>query len=151
MQHPCLLLTKDGVASIKEARGQVPIFDNSLKQLLDNADLALERTICLPVPEHGGGGYSHETHKLNYFDMANLGIAWQICGRKEYANKVKEMLMAYADMYPQLGYHPLGLSNTPGRIFWQTLNESVWLLHVSQAYDCIYDTLSSSERIHLEK
>jgi hypothetical protein len=151
VQHPCLLLTKDGVASIKEARGQVPIFDNSLKQLLDNADLTLERTICLPVPEHGGGGYSHETHKLNYFDMANLGIAWQICGRKEYANKVKEMLMAYADMYPQLGYHPLGLSNTPGRIFWQTLNESVWLLHVSQAYDCIYDTLSSSERIHLEK
>ena len=149
--HPCLLLTGDAVASMRASVGQVPLFDKSLQEVLDNADRALEREICLPVPEHGGGGYSHETHKLNYFDMYNCGLAWQITGKRAYADKVKAMLMAYADFYPHLGYHPLGLSPVPGRIFWQTLNESVWLLHSSQAYDCIYDTLTPKERRHLEK
>ncbi len=149
-QHPCLLLSKDSVKEMKAAVGSVPLFDTSLAEVTENADKALEREICLPEPVDGGGGYSHETHKLNYFDMYNCGIAWQITGRRAYADRVKAMLMAYADFYPGLGYHPLDLSPVPGRIFWQTLNESVWLLHAAQAYDCIYDTLSAKERRHLE-
>ncbi|MBQ9311167.1 MAG: heparinase II/III family protein [Bacteroidales bacterium] len=149
-RHPCLLLSKDAVVQMKAVRGSVPLFDASLAEVIDNAERALEREINLPRPEHGGGGYSHETHKLNYFDMYNCGIAWQITGKRAYADRVKAMLTAYAELYPTLGYHPLNLSPVPGRIFWQTLNESVWLLHAAQAYDCIYDTLSSRERRHLE-
>ncbi len=149
-EHPCLLLTRSGVSTIKASLGTVPMFDASVAELLSNADAALGREVCVPVPKDGGGGYTHEKHKLNYFDMYNCGVAWQLTGNKEYALKVKEILMAYAELYPTLGYHGLGLSGTPGRLFWQTLNESVWLVHTSQAYDCIWDTLTKKERKYLE-
>ena len=149
--HPVLLLTKKGVADMKESLGTVPKFDRSVEQLFAEADAALQKTLCIPEPKDGGGGYSHEMHKLNYYDMYACGVAYQLSGKKAYAEKVKEILYGYAEMYPHLGYHPLGLSKTPGRIFWQTLNETVWLVHTSVAYDCVYDYLSSKDRRHIEK
>ena len=149
--HPVLLLTKKCVADMKESLGTVPKFDRSVEQLFAEADAALQKTLCIPEPKDGGGGYSHEMHKLNYYDMYACGVAYQLSGKKAYAEKVKEILYGYAEMYPHLGYHPLGLSKTPGRIFWQTLNETVWLVHTSVAYDCVYDYLSSKDRRHIEK
>ena len=150
-EHPMLLLTKRGVQEMKVSRGSIPVFDKSLDRLLAEADKALEREICLPFPKDGGGGYSHEMHKLNYYDMYQCGIAWQLTGDKKYADKVKKILFAYVDFYPTLDFHPLGLSGNPGRIFWQTLNESVFLVQTSVAYDCIYDFLSKKERKTLEE
>lgn len=150
-EHPMLLLTRGGVQEMKGARGSVPAFDKSLDRLVADADKALAREVCLPVPRDGGGGYSHEMHKLNYYDMYNCGIAWQLTGEKKYAGKVREILMAYVDFYPSLGFHPLGMSSNPGRIFWQTLNESVFLVHTAVAYDCIYDSLSKKDRKTLEE
>ena len=60
------------------------------------------------------------------------------------------MLAQYAQMYPTLGYHPIVLSATPGRIFWQTLNETVWLVHTAMAYDCVRDAMSAAERRNVE-
>ena len=120
-EHPMLLLTHGGVQEMKGARGSVPTFDKSLDRLIADADKAVAREICLPVPRDGGGGYSHEMHKLNYYDMYNCGIAWQLTGDRKYAEKVKKILFAYVDFYPTLDFHPLGLSSNPGRIFWQTL------------------------------
>ncbi len=150
-EHPMLLLTRGGVKEMKAARGSVPSFDKSLDRLVADADKAVEREICLPVPKDGGGGYSHEMHKLNYYDMYNCGIAFQLTGDKKYAEKVRKILFAYVDFYPSLDFHPLGLSSNPGRIFWQTLNESVFLVHTSVAYDCIYDFLSKKDRKTLEE
>ena len=148
--HPKLLLTADGVAQIKATSGTVTHFDEAVRDLIAQADVAVARPICVPEPKEGGGGYSHEMHKLNYYDMYACGVAWQITSDTRYAEKVKEILYAYAELYPTLGYHPLGLSKTPGRIFWQTLNESVWLVHTSVAYDCVYDFLSKKDRDYIE-
>ena len=149
--HPSLLLTSKGVKEIRAHRGRLPLFDVSLERLLKEADEAVERELCLPTPKDGGGGYSHEMHKLNYYDMYNMGIAWQITGDSKYAQKVKDILFAYVEFYPSLDFHPLGLSNNPGRIFWQTLNESVFLVHTAVAYDCVYDFLTADERAVVEK
>ncbi len=149
--HPTLLLTREGVRQIKATSGTVPQFDASVQDLMCDADAAVKRTLCVPQPKDGGGGYSHEAHKQNYYDMYNCGIAWQLTGDEVYARKVRDILLAYAKMYPTLGYHPLGLSSTPGKIFWQTLNESVWLVHTSVAYDCVYDFLSEKDRRYIEK
>ena len=149
--HPSLLLTVQGVKDIRASKGKLPVFDKSLDKLLEEADVAVEREICLPTPKDGGGGYSHEMHKLNYYDMYNMGIAWQLTGDRKYAQKVKDILLAYVDFYPSLDFHPLGLSGNPGRIFWQTLNESVFLVHTAVAYDCVYDFLSAEERSVIEK
>jgi hypothetical protein len=149
--HPSLLLTANGARQIRAGKGKLPIFDASLDMLMQDAETAVAREICLPTPKDGGGGYSHEMHKLNYYDMYNLGIAWQLSGEEKYAQKVKDILLAYVDFYPKLDFHPLGLSGNPGRIFWQTLNESVFLVHTAVAYDCVYDYLSAEERSLIEK
>ena len=149
--HPSLLLTSKGVKEIRANKGKLPLFDVSLDNLLKEADEAVSREICLPTPKDGGGGYSHEMHKLNYYDMYNMGIAWQLTGDTKYAQKVKDILLAYVDFYPGLDFHPLGLSGNPGRIFWQTLNESVFLVHTSVAYDCVYDFLTEEDRSLIEK
>ena len=149
--HPSLLLTSKGVKEIRANQGKFPLFDVSLDNLLKEADEAVSREICLPTPKDGGGGYSHEMHKLNYYDMYNMGIAWQLTGDTKYAQKVKDILLAYVEFYPGLDFHPLGLSGNPGRIFWQTLNESVFLVHTSVAYDCVYDFLTEEERSLIEK
>ena len=149
--HPSLLLTQHGVKAIRASKGNIPLFDQSVDKLLEDADAAVERELCLPVPKDGGGGYSHEMHKLNYYDMYNMGIAWQLTREEKYASKVKEILLAYVDFYPSLDFHPLGLSGNPGRIFWQTLNESVFLVHTAVAYDCVYDFLTADERQRIEQ
>ena len=149
--HPSLLLTEKGVAEMREARGTIAAFDASMARTLAGADAALASEIVVPEPRDGGGGYSHERHKLNYYEMVDCGIAWQVTGDERYARRVVDMLKAYADIYPSLGFHPVTLSQTPGRLFWQTLNESVWLVHTSMAYDCVYDFLTAAEREHIEK
>ena len=69
--HPSLLLTSRGVKEIRAHKGKLPVFDASLDKLIQDADAAVAREICLPTPKDGGGGYSHEMHKLNYYDMYN--------------------------------------------------------------------------------
>ncbi len=149
-RHPSLLLTREGVSEIRANSGKVAAFDHSLKATFAAADAALQLPIVVPVPKDGGGGYTHEQHKLNYYHMFDCGVAYQLSGEKRYARYVVDMLLAYAKLYPTLGFHPMTLSKTPGRLFWQTLNESVWLVHTAVAYDCVYDFLNDRERKIIE-
>lgn len=150
-KHPCLLLTPDGVEEMRGALGKNQMFDSSVAEVLAEADRALGEPIVVPVPRDGGGGYTHEKHKDNYYVMYYCGIAWQLTGNEAYARKVVDMLDGYAALYPTLDFHPVTLSKTPGRIFWQTLNECVWMVHTAIAYDCIYDYLSAAKREQLER
>ena len=92
----------------------------------------------IPYPQDAGGGYSHEQHKRNPVTMLNAGILYQLTGDVAYAGLVRDMLRAYAQMYPALGDHPKKGKQSPGKLFWQSLNESVWLLTTIQGYDAIY-------------
>lgn len=150
-QHPSFIFTQDEVNEIRAEKGKVPAFDRTISETLGAADAALKSPISVPVPIDGGGGVVHEQHKSNYYAMFHCGIAYQLTGDKKYAIYVADMLEAYAKLYPTLGFHPLHLSPVPGRLFWQTLNESVWLVHASIAYDCIYNALSSKQRTNIEK
>lgn len=149
--HPRLLLTKSGVKSIKKEMKKAPLFLKTYEDTKKQMDVALSTPMEVPVPKDAGGGYTHERHKRNYLEMMNAGVLYQISGDKKYAEFVKAMLLKYADMYPTLGLHPVTKSNYRGKLFWQGLNESVWLVHTAQAYDCIHDYLSASERDKLEK
>jgi hypothetical protein len=150
-EHPGLFLTPKGVKEIKKSLGKYPAFDTSYAELKDIADKALASEITVPQPKDGGGGYTHEKHKNNYYEMNAAGILFQLTGNKQYAQFVRDMLMEYANMYPTLGLHPAVKSKTPGKIFWQALNEAVWLVHTANAYDCVYNFLSESDRKHIEK
>ncbi|HRZ97005.1 MAG TPA: alginate lyase family protein [Paludibacter sp.] len=150
-QHPGLFLTPNGVKEIRKSMGKYPAFDKSVDELKRIADQAIESEITVPIPKDGGGGYTHEKHKNNYYEMNACGTLYQLTGRKVYAQFVRDMLLKYAGMYPTLGLHPAVKSETPGKIFWQTLNESVWLVHTANAYDCVYNFISESDRKIIEK
>lgn len=148
--HPCLLLTPAEVGTIKAALGKAPLFDAALAQARQQMETALAAPIAVPVPQDAAG-YTHERHKQNYSDMKLAGVLYQLTGDRRYAGFVKEMLTKYAALYPTLGRHPASRNaSSSGRLFWQLLNESVWLVNVSQAYDCIHDSLSPEERALFE-
>ncbi len=116
-QHPGLFLTSQGVKEIKKSLGKYPAFDSSYLELKNIADAALRSEITVPIPKDGGGGYTHEKHKNNYYEMNAAGTLYQITGNKKYAQFVRNMLMEYASMYPTLGLHPAVKSATPGKLF----------------------------------
>lgn len=149
-QHPCLLLTQKGVKQIKSQNKTAILFDKTLAGTQKQVDAILANPIDVPIPKDAGGGYTHEQHKRNYHNMYNAGVLFQLTGEKKYAEYVKSLLFKYAEIYPALPLHPVQKSSYRGKLFWQGLNECVWLVYTSQAYDCIYTFLTKKEREFIE-
>jgi len=148
--HPSLILTAQGVQNIRENLGEIPIFDETLALTKIEIDAEISKGFDVPVPKDYSGGYTHATHKRNYGLMQKAGVLYQILDDETYAKYVKDMLFEYAKLYPTLPIHPKPRSYARGKLFWQCLNDSNWLVYTSQAYDCIYDYLSEDERNTLE-
>ena len=149
-EHPNLILTKQGVADIRANLGTIPIFDNTLKAVQEEIDAEIALGIDTPIPVDYSGGYTHVRHKRNRIVLQKAGVLYQILDDEKYAKYVKDMLMQYEEMYKTLPLHPKTRSYARGKLFWQCLNDSNWLVYVSQAYDCVYDYLSEEERNTLE-
>ncbi|RKR15330.1 alginate lyase [Maribacter vaceletii] len=151
VEHPNLILTKKGVALIKKELGTIPIFDATLQTVQKEVDAEIALGIFTPTPKDFSGGYTHERHKRNFLIAQKAGVLFQITEDEKYAIYIKNMLFQYEEMYKSLPIHPQERSYARGKLFWQCLNDSNWLVYVSQAYDCIYDWLSKKERKKLEK
>ena len=149
-QHPCLLLTPQEKSTILSNLGAFPLFDTTFADALHTMDAALAETIDVPIPKDAAG-YTHETHKRNAALMQTAGFLYQITGDKKYFTYVKTLLDRYAALYPTLTKHPAAKDQAYGRLFWQSLNETVWLVNVSQAYDCVYTDLSPADRARYEE
>lgn len=147
--HPRLLLTPAEAKEIRASLGHAPLFDRAYAEAKERVERALAAPIVVPQPKDAAG-FTHERHKANYAEMQLAGFLYQITGEARYAAFVKAMLEKYAVLYPTLGNHPAAASSSPGRLFHQSLNECVWLVHTAQAYDCIYDTLTPDERKNFE-
>jgi len=150
-EHPSLILTKKAVSEIRSSLGTIPIFDASLEETKAEVDAEITLGIDVPVPKDLSGGYTHERHKRNFLIMQKAGVLYQITSDDKYAVYVRDMLLAYAKLYPTLPVHPQERSYARGKLFWQCLNDSNWLVYTSQAYDCIYDFVTKDERKLLEK
>ena len=149
-EHPKLILTKKGVENIRKNLGNIPIFDNTLQAVKEEIDAEIALGIETPIPLDYSGGYTHTRHKKNFLALQKAGLLYQILNDEKYAKYVKEMLLQYEEMYKTLPLHPKTRSYARGKLFWQCLNDSNWLVYVSQAYDCIYNYLSEEERNKLE-
>ncbi|MFD1294408.1 alginate lyase family protein [Lutibacter holmesii] len=149
-EHPKLILTAQGVKDIRAQLGTIPIFDKTLEAVKAEVDAEIEAGIDVPIPKDYSGGYTHDRHKRNWFVLHKAGLLYQILDDEKYAKFVKDMLMEYEEMYKTLPLHPKTRSYARGKLFWQCLNDSNWLVYVSQAYDCIYNYLSEEERNKLE-
>ena len=150
-QKPVLSLSNSEANEIKELLNSNEILRNSFEEQKTKADKAIVNGIEVPVPKDPGGGYSHEKHKRNYGEMYAAGIAYMITGNNKYSEFVTNMLLTYADMYPQLPLHPKRKENHPaGKLFWQGLNESVWLVNSIQAYNLVSDAISPEDKKTIE-
>ena len=145
--HPNLVITSDNIAQMRAAIDEPGRFKNAFDKQRHMVDELIKHPIVVPVPKDGGGGYTHEQHKKNYQLMYNTGVMYQLTQDKRYADYVRDMLLAYAALYPTLDVHPKRKvkAQNPGKLFWQSLNEAMWLVYTIQAYDLIYDALNSSQ------
>ena len=113
---------------------------------------AMAQGVVVPVPKDAGGGYTHEQHKRNYLALQGAGALFRLTGDRAYADFARDMLLGYARLYPTLGPHPARRGEQAyGRLFWQQLNDSVWLAHAIQGYDAIRDTLTAADRNRIDE
>ena len=149
--HPNLILTEAGVERIRAELGAVPLFDATVARVKAEVDAEIELGIDTPMPRDFSGGYTHERHKRNFLVLQQAGALFQILEDEKYAVYIRDMLFRYEAMYKDLPLHPQQRSYARGKLFWQCLNDSNWLVYVSQAYDAIHDWLSEEHRQTLEQ
>jgi len=131
-----------------------PYLGASFADTLDASKAQIEAQMKLPfsvpVPEDAGGGYTHEQHKKNAKLIYDAGQIYKLTGDARYAEFAGDLMLAYAEVYPDWGLHPAKKEQSPGRMFWQNLNESMWLLHASQSYGAVKAVLSVEQRAKIE-
>lgn len=135
--------------------GQIaPDFPSLYQSEVDDAQSFLQvmmaAGVVVPVPKDPGGGYTHEQHKRNYRAIYLAGQLYRITGKQAYADYARDMLLAYADLYPTLEDHPAKANQNTGRLFWQVLNDAVWLVYAIQGYEEIRPSLAPSERQRID-
>lgn len=149
-QRPVTFFTKKEVAEVKMGISKYALLFKSYTQLKNDVDKWVGKDVDVPFPKDPAGGYTHDKHKANYTLMFNSGILYNLTGDAKYATLVKKMMMKYAALNPTLKNHPQATSTSPGRIFWQALNDANWMVYAGMAYDLIYNSLSPSERKQIE-
>ena len=150
-EHPRLVLTAPDVETIRASLPSSPSFVEAIARMRADMDNYFAALPDVPVPKDAGGGYTHERHKKNGMAIFNSGTLYQLTGERKYANHARDLLLAYARLYPTLGEHPRKKEQTPGRMFWQSLNESVWLVYAIQGYDAIVESLTARDRAAIEQ
>jgi hypothetical protein len=106
--------------------------------------------INVPLPVDVGGGPTHEQHKRNYRALALAGELYRITGEAVYRDYVRDMLLEYAELYPELGPHPARSNQQYGRLFWQNLNDAVWLVNAIQGYEPVRGALAEADRARID-
>jgi oligo-alginate lyase len=127
--------------------------DSLIGRTLRTERATLDRFLAEPivVPGSGpGGGVAHEQHKRNYQMLFAAGRFWQMTGEPRYAQRVRALLLGYAEIFEHLPYAQPFSPNPPGRLFHQILNEQMWLLFASAGYSSVRAWLPQAEREQIE-
>ena len=141
-----VLVTEAQWRAMAAAGSRYPMFAAERKRVEREVRAAMAAGVKVPQPQDLGGGVTHEQHKANYKALAGAGALYRLTGDRVYADFARDLLLAYAKLYPTLKDHPAGNSSVKGRLFWQALNDSVWLVYGAQGYDAIRDTLTPEQR-----
>ena len=113
-------------------------------------DAQVGEPLAVPVPADAGGGYTHEQHKRNALAIYESGLLFEATGEARYRDHAVRLLDAYAELYPTLGLHPKQKEQSPGRLFWQSLNEAWFLVHAAMGYDHLRGSLDAETRARIE-
>ncbi len=145
-QHPVGFYSKADLDYVKANLAGNALLQQSLAAIKKETDPWLDKPVDVPVPKDAAGGYSHERHKANYLLLFNSGILYSVTGKQAYADLIARVLLQYAKLNPGLKKHPQATSSSPGRIFWQALNDANWMVYTSMAYDMAFNGIKKSDR-----
>lgn len=112
---------------------------------------------CCPVDgeafsgEPWDGAWWREMNGRNASACQQLGLLWQLTGEGAYRDKVRTLLMGYADVYPGYEIHGGIPHNGPGKMNAQTLCEANCILDMALGYDFIQHSLTDVEREHISR
>jgi oligo-alginate lyase len=84
--------------------------------------------------------------------VRDLGVAWQVTGKTQYAERARAILLEYAAKYLAYTMHDNRgrvVQRNGGRVASQSLTEASWLVPMAQGADLIWDTLAPSQRDEL--
>ncbi len=99
--------------------------------------------------EHSGEKFEGALRRMVHCWLAqaalDLALVAAVEHKAEYAAKAAEILSAYAVAYP--GPHTNALT---GGMIYQSLDESMWVIPLAQAYDLIHGNLSPEQRSKIE-
>lgn len=146
-----LLESATQVADMRIALKHDGAFLQEFKAQQRTMDIIIAQPFVVPQPTDAGGGYSHEVHKKNSQNLRSAGRLYLLSGKGKYRDYARDMLLAYAKLYPSLSLHPKHKDQSPGKLFWQSLNEAVWLVYSIQGYDAIKNELSAADRAQIEQ
>jgi len=122
----------------------------------DGADLKTEsptRHVC-PACGEVYTGYPYDdcvlaaVHSGFARGLLDCGLMFQLSGDSRYANKGREILLAYAAKYRSYKLHTTRGEEKigGGRVGPQTLDEAMWLIPMAQGADLIWNALTPAER-----
>lgn len=127
---------------------------SALGATLDDEARAIEAWLAAPmwVPGSGpGGGVEHEQHKRHYTQIFAAARHWQMTGDRQLLDRVRQVLLAYAELYPTLPYARPYSQNPPAKLFHQILNEHMWLLFAAAGYGAVRAELTAGDRAAIEQ
>src|SRR5439155_6363178 len=128
----------------------IPALAQAQQRARQQADAALAVAVTLPGPGGASSAQQKQNDQLGT-TLLRLGLGYGLSGDERYAAKAKAFLLAYAQQYPTLPRNPAG--TTKSRLYWQSLDEAVWLTNVAQAYDFVYESpsLSAEDKATVER
>tara|TARA_R110000796_G_scaffold98628_1_gene206118 strand:+ start:11089 stop:13275 length:2187 start_codon:yes stop_codon:yes gene_type:complete len=148
--HGHTSLTGLAAATSDIRTNSAPLFAAEVERSTKFVESMMEAGVVVPTPKDPGGGYTHEQHKRNYKAIYEGGQLYRITGEQKYADYVRDVLLAYADLYPTLGDHPAKANQNTGRIFWQVLNDAMWQVYSIQGYELIRAGLNETDRKRID-
>lgn len=86
----------------------------------------------------------NQRHMEHALAAEHCGLAWQITGRPEYAAWTARLLRWYADRYESFPVH--GQWAGRGKVTGQSLDEAMWLVRMTNAFDLVSAELSDADR-----
>lgn len=110
---------------------------------------------CCPVDGEAFSGepwdsaWWREMNGRNASACQQLGLLWRLTGETAYRDKVRTLLMGYADVYPGYEVHGDIPHNGPGKMNAQTLCEANCILDMALGYDFISESLTAAEQQHI--
>ncbi|AZB42694.1 hypothetical protein CEF21_10540 [Bacillus sp. FJAT-42376] len=92
-------------------------------------------------------GWRYYRHNEVIKAARTLALAYRLSGDERYGEKAASVLREYANTYPNYSKQARG-----GRLYWQTLDESVSMVDLAIVYDLLYDgpLLTNGDKSNIE-